>query len=103
MRMNLANTRDWRAGRFDEGTGGLAALVAGLLLEDEAAQRHLHALDLGSLAGGDGGQQAGDRVEGAVGVVAGEGLLVRPLVAPVAQLADQAALGVAEDEVACPR
>ena len=80
---------------LDGGAGALALLAAHLLVEDDAQQLHLHLADLVGLRRRDGGQQPPGRVERAVGVVAGEGLLVRPAVAHVAQLADQAALGLA--------
>ena len=54
-----------------------------------AQQLHLHLLDLVGLRRGDGRQQARGGVEGAIGVVAGERLLVRPAVAHIAQFADQ--------------
>jgi hypothetical protein len=53
----------------------------------------LHFLGFGR---GDGAQQAGGAIQGAVGVVGGEGPLVRPSVAHLAQLADQAAFGVGQ-------
>ena len=81
---------------LDRGAGALALLAAHLLVEAEAQKLHLHLLDLVGLRRRDGGQQPAGRVEGAVGVVAGECLLVRPLVAMVAQLAHQAALGGTE-------
>ena len=81
---------------FDGGAGALALLAAHLLVEAHAQQFHLHLLDLVGLRGGDRRQQAPGGVERAVGVVAGERLLMRPLVAHVAQFADQAALGVPE-------
>ena len=88
---------------LDRRAGALALLAAHLLVEAQAQQLHLHLLDLVGLRRRDGGQQPAGRVERAVGVVAGEGLLVRPAVALVAQLADEAALGgperLAEDVV----
>ena len=81
---------------FDGSARAAAALAARLLLEDQTAQLHLHAIDLVCLRRGDGRQQTGNRVEGAVGVVAGEAVLVRPLVALVADFADEAALGTAQ-------
>ena len=79
--------------------GGLAHLAAALLFELDAEQVHPHLADVGGLIGGDGGQQALHAVECAVGVVATEGLLVGPLVAHVAELADNAPLGRAERAV----
>ena len=88
---------------LDRRAGALALFASHLLVEAQAQELHLHLLDLVGLRRRDGGQQPPGRVERAVGVVAGEGLLVRPLVAMVAQLADQAALGrpqrLAEDVV----
>ncbi len=71
----------------------LALLAAYLLVEAQAQQLGLHLLDLVGLRRRDSGEQPPRRVECAIGVVAGEGLLVRPLVAVVAQLAEEAALG----------
>ena len=81
---------------LDAGANAAPALAARLLLKDQTAQLHLHAIDLVCLRCGNGRQQAGDRVEGAVGVVAGEAVLVRPLVALVADFVDEAALGTAQ-------
>ena len=69
-----------------------------LLVEANPQELRLHLLDLVRLRGRDRGQQAAGRVEGAVGVVAGEGLLVRPLVAMVAEFAHQAALGGSQSQ-----
>ena len=80
---------------LDGGAGALALFAAHLLVEAQAQELRLHLLDLVGLRRRDGGQQPPRRVERAVGVVAGEGLLVRPFVAVVAQFADQAALGCA--------
>ena len=63
-----------------------------LLVEAQAQKLHLHLLDLVRLRRRDGGEEPPRRVERAVGVVAGECLLVRPLVAQVAQFAYEAAL-----------
>ena len=91
------------AHRLDKTAGRPAPFAAYLLVEHPAAQLHLHRGDLCRLGRRHRGQQPLGRVEGAVGVVAGEGLLVRPLVAPTAQLGNQAALrsteGVSEDVV----
>ena len=70
--------------------------AARLLLIHQPPQLLLHPPHLVGLGGRDGGQEALGRVQGAVGVVAGKGLLVRPAVAHLAQLAHQAALGVAQ-------
>ena len=81
---------------LDGGPGALPLLAAHLLVEAQAQQLHLHLLDLVRLRCRDGGQEPAGRVEGAVGVVGGEGLLVRPAVAHVAQLAHERPLGLAE-------
>ena len=78
---------------LDRGAGALALLAPRLLVEAKPQELRLHLLDVVGLRRRDGGQQAAGRVERAIGVVAGEGLLVRPPVAMVAELADQAALG----------
>ena len=72
------------------------SLRAGLLLEADPQQLQLQLFDLGRFCRRDGGQEAVGGVEDAVGVVAGEGALVCPLVAEAAQLADKAAFGVSE-------
>ena len=88
---------------LDGGAGGLALLAAHLLVEAEPQQFHLHLFDLVGLGRRDGGEQAAGGVERAVGVVAGEGFLVGPPVAMVAEFADEAAFGgperLAEDVV----
>ena len=71
-------------------------LPAHLLVEHPPAQLQLHLCGLGRLGGGNRGEKTFHGVEGAVGVVAGEALLVSPLVAPVAKLIYQAALGGTE-------
>ena len=81
---------------LDRRAGALALLAPCLLVEAQAQQLRLHLLDVVGLRRGDGGQQPAGRVEGAIGVVAGEGFLMRPPVAMVAELADQAALGGSE-------
>ena len=78
---------------LDRRAGALALLAPHLLVEAQAQEFRLHLLDVVGLRRRDGGQQPAGRVERAIGVVAGEGLLVRPPVAMVAKLADQAALG----------
>ena len=88
---------------LDGRAGAPALFAAHLLVEAQAQQLHLHLVDLVGLGCGDGGEQAGRGVERPVGVVAGERLLVRPFVARLAQLTDDAALGeaqgAAEDDV----
>jgi hypothetical protein len=80
-------------GDLDGGAGGLAFLAADLLLVAEPHEFDLHAVEVLGLGCGDGGEEADGGVEGAVGVVAGEGFLVGPLVAVVAEFADEAAFG----------
>ena len=70
-----------RGRALDRRACALPLLAPHLLVEAEPKQLHLHLLDLIGLRGGNGGQQPFRRVERAVGVVAGEGLLVGPLVA----------------------
>ena len=72
-RLQIARRR-----RLDQRAARLALLAAHLLVEDEAAQLHLHLADLVGLRRRDGGEQSTHRVERAVGVVAGERLLMRP-------------------------
>ena len=93
-------------GRAGEGQAGLPApFAARLLVEAGAQQLHLELLDVGRLRRRHRRQQPVRRVERAVGVVAGERLLVRPGVPVAAQLADEAALGRPEGraEHAVPR
>ena len=85
-----------RRRRFDERAASAPLLTTGLLVDDEPAQLCAHAGDLVGLRCRDGREEAGRRVEGALRVVAGEAVLVRPLVPPVAQLAHDRALGLAE-------
>ena len=89
------------AHRLDKPADCLALLPTHLLVEHPPAQLQLHLCGLGRLGGGNRGEKTFRRVQGAVGVVAREPLLVRPLVAPFTQLRNQAALcvteGVAED------
>src|SRR5262249_13011091 len=86
-----------RAGRArtDQRAGGLALLAAHLFVEGETAQLHLHLADLVRLRSRDCGEEARHGIECAIGVVARERLLVRPLVPAVAQLLHQRALGAA--------
>jgi hypothetical protein len=74
----------------------LSVPVAAASIEGEPPQLELHPVDVVRLRGRDGGEQPRHRIERAVGVVARERFLVRPLVAPVAQLLHQRALGAAE-------
>src|SRR5690606_21154464 len=77
-------------GGVERRAGGPLLRAAGLLLEAQAQDLLLLAVDLGGLRGGaDREQQALDAVEGAVGVVEGEGVLVRPAVTNVAALVDE--------------
>ena len=83
---------------LDGETGLLAPYPACLLVEAHAQQLHLELLDIGGLGRRDGRQQAVRGIERPVGVVAGEGLLMRPAVPMAAQLADEAALSRPEDQ-----
>ena len=81
---------------LDGGHGAAAGLVARLFGEAHAQDLLLHAVELLGLGRGDGGQQAPGTVERAIGIVGGEGLLVGPLVAHIAQLEGEVLLGVAQ-------
>ena len=85
-----------RCRRFDERAGRPAPLAAHLLVEHQPAQLHLDLRDLAGLRRRDRGEQPLRRIQRPVRVVAGEPLLVRPLVAPGAKLRHQAAFGEAE-------
>jgi hypothetical protein len=67
-----------------------------LFIEADPQQLLLAALDLGSLFRGNGAQQPVDAVERAIAVVGRERLLMRPIVARIAQLLDEVALRLAE-------
>jgi hypothetical protein len=81
---------DCRAGR-------LPLFAARLLVEAHAQQFHLHLVHIVRLRGRNGGQQTPGGIQCAVGVVAGEGFLVRPGVAHAQQFIDQTALALAEN------
>ena len=85
-----------RCRRFDERAGRPASLAAHLLVEHQPAKLHLALRDLSRLRRGDRGEQPLHRIQRPVRVIAGEPLLVRPLVAPGAKLRHQAAFGEAE-------
>ena len=76
--------------------GLLPHLAAALFVELDAQQVHAHLFHFGSFRCGDGSQEPADAVEGPVGVVAAEVVLMGPLVAHFAQLADEAAFAVAQ-------
>ena len=78
-------------------SGGTAPLVAYLFLEAHPEQFLLERVELADLRRRYRSQQSMRGVQGAVGVVGGERLLVRPLVAVFAQLTDQAPVGAAQD------
>ena len=80
---------------LDSRASDLALLAAHLLVEDKAAKLHLHLADFIGLGRGHRSQQPSHRVECPIRVVTGEHLLVRPLVALVTDLVDQAAFGIA--------
>ena len=83
-----------RGGRALDGQAGLFAPFAPrLFVEAHPQQFHLDLVDLVGLRRRDRGQQPAGRVQDAVGIVAGEVLLVRPFVAVPAQLTDETALG----------
>ena len=55
---------------LDGAAGRFAFFGANLFVEADAEQFQFQFLDLRRLGGGDGGEQAGDAIERAVGVVA---------------------------------
>ncbi len=80
---------------------GFPALLIALKLGELRTQNgvaHLREL-LGGLTGADRLHQATHRVQRALGVVIGEVLIVRELVADIAQLIHQRPLGAAEDRL----
>src|SRR5579875_1438811 len=101
---NIGMRRDYLAPRlepalrltFGRSNRELARFRARLLVEADAQQLLLAALYLGSLFGRNGAEQAVDAVEGAIGVISREWLLMRPIITRVAQLLDQVALGLAK-------
>ena len=82
---------------LDRQAGLSAPFASRLLVEAHPQQLHLDLLELVGLRRRDRGQQPADRIQDAIGIVAGESLLVRPPVAVPAQLTDEAALGGPED------
>ena len=76
---------------------GVRRVAARPFVEAHPQQLHLDLLDLVGLRRRDRGQQPADRIQGAIGIVAGESLLVRPPVAVPAQFADETALGGPQD------
>ena len=78
------------------GPAGPPPLTAHLLLKAHPQQLLLVRIDLPHLGCRYRGQQPLHRVQGTVGIVRRKGFLVRPLVAMVAQLADQTAIRAAE-------
>jgi len=95
--------RDDLAPGLERATGGVdqhaahpAPFAAQLLVDGQPPQLLAHALDFVGFAGRHGGQQARYRVEGALGVAAGELALMGPGVACVAQFRDERTLGAAQ-------
>ena len=84
------------AGGFNERAHRPAFFSPHLFIHHQAAKLHLHAVDLVRLRRRDRREQPLCRVEGPVRIVAGKVVLVRPLVAPIAQFRDKATLGVSE-------
>src|SRR6266581_3754967 len=80
---------DRRRGRFSH-------LALRVLLVAQAHHFLALTLYLGGLGSGDSLQQALGTIEGAIGIVGREGLVVRPPVASVAQLVDERSLGLAQ-------
>ena len=74
--------------------GGLAPLRPCLLFEAHAQEFHLHAFDFPGLRSRDCQKEAVGRIEGAVGIIAGEYFLVRPTIAYVSQLAHETPLSL---------
>ena len=74
---------------FDEHRAGLTLLLSGLLLEDETAQFILYLANLVRLGRRNGRQHTVNGIQSPVGIVAGEGLLVGPLIPPVSELLDE--------------
>ena len=77
-------------GAFDGGPRPSAPLPARLLVEAHPQQLHLEPLELVRLRRRYRGEEPAHRVQCPVGVVAGEALLVGPLVAVATQLPDEA-------------
>ena len=71
-----------------DGGDDFALFGAVLLLVAQAQQFVFHFFDIRRLRRGNRGQQPRRAVEGAIGVVAAIGLLMRPIVPRVAQFAD---------------
>src|SRR5437879_3741657 len=76
-----------------------------LLVEDQPSQLHLHLADFVGLGSGDRGQEPYGGIKCSIGVITRECLLMRPLIAVVAQLADETPLrrtqGAAKHIVPC--
>jgi hypothetical protein len=81
---------------LDGSRGGLPHLALRILLMADAHKVFALALYLGRLGSGHGLEQPLGAVEGAIGVVCGEGLMVCPAIANVAQLAHERPLGLAQ-------
>ena len=85
-------------GPAPDGQSGLPPpFAARLLVEAHAQQFHLEPVDFRRLRRRHRREQPAGRVEGAVGVVPGERLLMRPAVPVAPQLAHESALGRPED------
>ena len=72
-----------RDSAFDGRAGAASPFAAGLLVEDGTPQFHLDLADFVGLWGRYRRQQALCGVERAIGIIAREGLLVRPAIAHV--------------------
>ena len=71
---------------LDGGPGALPLFAPHLLVEDQPAQFHFHLVDFVRLRGGNGRQKPRNGIERAVGIIAGEWLLMRPAVAIATEL-----------------
>jgi hypothetical protein len=83
-------------GALDRRARALSLLAPDLLVEADAQELHLHLLELGALGRRHAREEAARRVEGSVGIVARERLLVSPAVSLVAELAHEGPLRWAE-------
>lgn len=83
VRIDDLTPRRQPAGRvaFDGGADALPLLGPHLLIEPHTQEFHLHLLGIAGLWRRDGGEQSRHGIERAVGIVAGERILVCPLIA----------------------
>src|SRR6185437_2270845 len=81
---------------FDRGTSAPALLASDLFVEAYSQQLHLYLFDFFRLRCRDSREQSACRVQRAVGVIASEGLLMRPAIAKIPQFAHEGALRLAQ-------